>query len=355
MMGNKTRGIWVSVLMMILLIPALVSAQDRNLADYGIVNTPFLNVRTGDGIKFESLDVFRGGTHLLILGRNLTSNWYLVSDGETNGWVHSRYVVLRGKSAQGYPILNRAQVATLAPNQAVVNTAYLNLREGAGVKYSIARVLSGGTTAKLIGRNADWSWLYIELEDGTEGWINAAYAVMRGNNINTTAELLENGLLTSANHGIVNTPYLNMRSGDSIAYAVQEILPGGTILDVLGRSGYNAWLYVSNDGREGWVHSGYVVLRGQYMDAYPMLAVAQDAPMAATVAIVNTPFLNLRSGDDYYTDAIGILAGGTELNVLGQSDDGRWYLVETSAGQQGWVSASYVVIRGPLPILAELG
>lgn len=353
-MGNKTRGIWVSALIMILLIPALVSAQDHNLADYGIVNTSFLNVRTGDGIKYDSLDVLRGGTRLEILGRNLASNWYLVSDGETNGWVHSRYVVLRGKSVHGYPIVNRAHLATLAPNLAVVDTAYLNLREGAGVKYSIAQILPGGTIAKLIGRNADWSWLYIELEDGSKGWINASYAVLRGNTINTTIEMLENGLLSSANHGVVNTSYLNMRSGDGIAYAVQEILPGGTILEIMGRSGNNAWIYVSNDGREGWVHSGYVVVRGQYMDAYPTLVVAQDAPMAATIGIVNTPFLNLRSGDNYFTEAIDILAGGTELSVLGHSQDGRWYLVETAEGQQGWVSASYVVIRGPLPSLAEL-
>lgn len=354
-MRDKTRGILISLLIMIMLVPTMASAQGSLMDAYGIVNTSYLNLRYGDGIKFESLDVLSGGTRLEILGRNIDSSWYLVSDGERSGWVHSRYVALRGKSAQGYPVVARASLAKLTPNVAIVNTSYLNLREGAGVKYSILRILPGATSGKLIGRNADWSWVYVELEDGTVGWLSAAYVVLRGETVNATLELLENGMITSANHGVVNTSYLNMRSGDGIEYKILEILPGGSILEVLGRSSDNAWIYVRRDGREGWVHSGYVVMRGQSMHAYPLMVAAQDAPMAETIAIVNTPFLNLRSGDSYFTEAIDQLAGGAELRVLGRSERGSWYLVETTEGQVGWVSAAYVVVRGPVPSVITLG
>lgn len=354
-MRDKTRGILISLLIMIMLVPTMVSAQGSLLDAYGIVNTSFLNIRNGDGIKFESLGILSGGTLLEILGRNIDSSWYLVSDGEKSGWVHSRYVVLRGKSAQGYPIVARASLAKLAPNVAIVNTSYLNLREGAGVKYSILRVLPGSTSGKLIGRNADWSWVYIELEDGTVGWLSADYVVLRGETLNSTLELLENGMITSANHGVVNTSYLNMRSGDGIEYKILEILPGGSILEVLGRSSDDAWIYVRNQGREGWVHSSYVAIRGQNMYTYPLMVAAQDAPMAETIAIVNTPFLNLRSGDSSFTEAIGQLAGGSELRVMGRSETGSWYLVETTEGQVGWVSAAFVVVRGPMPSVITLG
>ena len=354
-MKEKSLGILISFLIIIMLIPTLVSAQDSLMDDYGIVNTSLLNLRSGDGIKYESLGLLSGGTRLEILGRNVGSNWYLVNDGENSGWVHSRYVALRGKSAHGYPIVARASLAQLAPNVAIVNTSYLNLREGAGVDYSILRVLPNSTSGKLIGRNADWSWVCIELEDGTAGWLSAAYVVLRGETVNSTLELLDNSKINSANHGVVNTSFLNMRSGDGLEYQILEILPGGSVLDVLGRTGNNAWIYVRNKDREGWVHSGYVLLRGQSMHAYPLMAAAQDAPMADTIAIVNTPFINLRVGDSYFTEAIGQLAGGSELRVLGRSENGGWYLVETTEGQMGWVSAAFVVVRGPLPAVTTLG
>lgn len=354
-MKGKSYGILLVILIGVLLLPSLALAQTGPISPYGIVNASRLNLRSGDDIKFESLGILRGGTRLEVLGRNIDSSWYLVSDGELSGWVHSKYVVLRGMSARGYPIMARASAAPLAPNAAIVNTAFLNLRAGAGVHYPVNRIVPGGTSGNLIGRNADWSWIFVELDDGTEGWLNTSYVILRGATLSSTIELLENGEFTSAHHGIVNTSYLNMRSGGGVEYMVQEILPGGTILDVLGRNDPGSWLYVRVNGREGWLHSGYVILRGKGVDAYPLMLTAQDAPIAPTIAIVNTPFLNLRSGDHYSNEVIDVLAGGSELNVLASSASGRWFMVETSDGQIGWVSAAFVILRGPRPPTVSLG
>ena len=354
-MMDKKNGIWAIALIAILLLPSLAFAEEELTGSYGIVNSSYLNVRSGDGIKFASLGILDGGTRLEILGRNLDSSWYLVSDGEMSGWARSAHVVLRGMSARVYPVIARANFAPLAPNIALVNTSYLNLREGAGMDYEIIQALPGGTSTELIGHNADWSWVYVELEDGTVGWLKTSRVLLRGETVSSTVERLEDGNLASVNHGIVNTPFLNMRSGDGIQYAVQEILSDGTLLYVLGHNANGNWLYARVRDREGWVHSNYVVLRGDSMDTYPLTVAAQNAPMVETMAIVNTPFLNIRSGDHFSTEVLGVLPGGSELNVLATNESGSWFMVETTEGQLGWVSAAYVVLRGPHPSVVTLG
>ena len=355
-MTGVPNRFWIIALIGLLLWPTLAYAEEIDPLNYGIVNTSRLNVRSGDHYKFEGLGVFTGGTRLQIIGRNMDASWLFVSDGETDGWVHANFVIARGMSIHGYPIMVRAYAAALAPNHAVVNTSYLNLREGAGVKYRISRVLSGGTTAKLIGRNADWRWVYVELDDGETGWINSSFALLRGATVGLTVERLPDGNLYGVSHGVVNTSFLNMRSGDGIQYEVQEILKGGDLIYVLGRNEAGNWLYVLVGGdREGWVHSQYVALRGQGLHTYPLAAPASDAAMAPSVAVVNTPFLNVRAGASITAAVVAAVPGGTELIVLARDAGSNWLQVQLSDGELGWVNGGYVVLRGPQPGNQPLG
>lgn len=55
---------------------------------------------------------------------------------------------------------------------AAVNTP-ANMRSGPGLNYGIIGGIQPGEKVSLIGRNADSTWLQVELADGTEGWIFA--------------------------------------------------------------------------------------------------------------------------------------------------------------------------------------
>lgn len=76
--------------------------------------------------------------------------------------------------------------ATQAPTQTSLPTATmnivmitasggsLNIRRGPGVPYNPIAILTEGQTATVIARNADGSWLHIEIPDGSgQGWVNA--------------------------------------------------------------------------------------------------------------------------------------------------------------------------------------
>ncbi|MEN8243094.1 MAG: SH3 domain-containing protein [Chloroflexota bacterium] len=53
----------------------------------------------------------------------------------------------------------------------------LNFRFGPGLDYSIVTALDYCTSAKLIGRNTDESWLLIQLPGNMEGWVYSEYVM----------------------------------------------------------------------------------------------------------------------------------------------------------------------------------
>ena len=53
----------------------------------------------------------------------------------------------------------------------------LNFRFGPGLDYSIVTALEFCTSAKLVGRTADESWLLIQLPGNMEGWVYSEYVM----------------------------------------------------------------------------------------------------------------------------------------------------------------------------------
>lgn len=59
--------------------------------NYGIVNTDFLNLRTGPGIKFDSIDMLTKNEYICIHGK--IGDWYIIQDNNNQiGTVHSKYI-----------------------------------------------------------------------------------------------------------------------------------------------------------------------------------------------------------------------------------------------------------------------
>jgi Tol biopolymer transport system component len=63
---------------------------------------------------------------------------------------------------------------------AVVNTARLNLRQGAAASYAVIDVLERGDEPAVTGRNAAGSWYHVSLSDGRAGWVSASLVKLTG-------------------------------------------------------------------------------------------------------------------------------------------------------------------------------
>ncbi len=135
----------------------------------------------------------------------------------------------------GVPVLT---MNASAQNDIYANTtAYLNLRKGAGMDYSVIKVMNKGTKLTVVDRS-DSTWIKVKLSDGTVGYCSSRYL-----DIITDAQASD---------------YLNMRKGAGTNYGVIKTLSPGTKLDIIKFCG-NKWAQVQlTDGTKGYVCTDYV-------------------------------------------------------------------------------------------------
>lgn len=181
---------------------------------------------------------------------------------------------------------------------------------------------------------------------------------------------------------VVNVSFLNMRSGPGAQYSVLTQLVGGSTLPVLGADSTGSWILVNTPVGAGWVYSQYTLPRGDFRFV-PVLSASPGSPsvtyttplyiglgtanytavtnaqispqpgvivlpvpaLAAPTLIVNTGFLNVRSGPGGYFTVIAVASGGQSFTPVGVTPDGAWFLIEGNFGR-GWVDQDYVLFRG---------
>lgn len=124
--------------------------------------------------------------------------------------------------------------------QTVINaktTDYLNLRSGAGMNYSVLKIIPKNTTLTVVDKSND-QWIKVRLSDGTTGYCSASYL-----DITTDCK---------------TTDYLNMRRTPSIGGSVIKTLSPKTQLDIVSFSGEKWAKVIASDGTSGYVCTDYV-------------------------------------------------------------------------------------------------
>ncbi len=177
---------------------------------------------------------------------------------------------------------------------------------------------------------------------------------------------------------VVNTSFLNIRTGPSAEFAVLATVAGGTELPVVGTAGDAVWYQiVAPNGQAGWVNVGFTIPRGDFTNVplvsfsvddiasvspqgdVPVVVAASDGVIVApvipadvtqAVVIVNTSALNVRAGPGGQFRQLFTAAGGTEFPVVGITPDALWYGVQTSSGR-GFVNSEFVIFRGDAAVV----
>jgi len=84
--------------------PTTNTAAIEALSLYAIVDTPNLNLRTGDGPQYLPVAVLRGGTRARVVGRNEGTSWWLLEVSGYVGWASAEFVAVRG-DATDLPVI----------------------------------------------------------------------------------------------------------------------------------------------------------------------------------------------------------------------------------------------------------
>lgn len=348
-----------------------------------VVNTSFLNVRTGPGAQYTVLVTVVGGTELPVLGVFDDGVWYQVNTDVGPGWVNVEFTLPRGNFSN-LPLLDVGD--TGAPN--------VNLGQGGGFA-APSSVATGGrvTGASVVGKDMhenptydsiiinssvpnDLSIVYPLLDAQTDANGTLWYLVDVPNVGRGWMDNVALRILACAGQNVGVTVADTTIRFDGISTQDSYILPSGTegYLGAFTGNSNQFIFFELTDGTVGIVSYEAITPRTgvtSACDGVPVVAnLGQgggDAASATTGTrttipvlasnrvVINTGFLNLRSGPSAGFSIVATVSGGDELIVLGRATDNVWFLVQGSFGQ-GWLNSQFTLFRGnygTVPVISE--
>ena len=400
-MNSKLKIISLALVLLIALgavAGPLMAAESEQRSEFVapimIVNTSFLNVRTGPAARYSVLMTVVGGTEFPILGVAPDRVWYQVSTVAGIGWINSEFAIPRGDFTN-VPVVSEEEALlealntldafrdSVASDDAIANATFSGGREwGVSiVEPHPGRAEPSIFSASFANAHADPSsilaieqasynegtqWYRVSIPDVGTGWVEAAKTVMRP-------------LACSDAFTVVTfTTDVRPSAGPDSAVTLD-----GNMLVLAGNEAYvldhqNGQFKVElMDGNTGWVVQSSTsirdssTIRRDYCNsaAASFAAAAATGDTAAAVdglegpqtllayprAIINTGFLNIRSGPGAQYSVVTTLSGGSEVPILGIAPDGVWYLVGGDFGQ-GWLNNEFAIFRGDgsnLPVIRE--
>lgn len=397
-MKLKLRVIILAVLLAMLTGAFVSTAQTveneqqvRFTAPILVVNTSFLNIRTGPGIEYTVALTVVGGTELPVLGVARDRVWYQVSTIIGTGWVNSQFTLPRGDFTN-VPFVERpsaAQQSTTTFFDDIVQEdstgaiAFASGREW-GVSVIEPHPFRTGPTinSSSIGTiSANPGIIYTVLEAASQdtgvwyrvddptlgvGWVEAIKAQFRPFGCELSVVIFNS--TTALGRGPDGSGTID---GDVTVNPGQEAY----LVDAAN----NLYKVELRDGSTGWVSIEAAEIRDRDTVSSDYCASGGVIPSALTSgtgttattpntsstqpqftgprAIINTGFLNLRSGPGAQFTVVTSLPGGTELQVIGVAEDFVWYLVRGTFGQ-AWLNSEFVLFRGDgstLPIIRDFG
>jgi heat shock protein HslJ/uncharacterized protein YraI len=224
-----------------------------------------VNVRTGPSMLFPVIGTAQQGDTGEVLGISPDGSWYAVSVptsmvGTGIAWVSADFVNLTNPTGQALPVITPPLLPTTVnfptpPSSApqVTMREPATLRSGPTLQFPIFGVAPNGSRAEVIGESEDREWWAVRIptslaSDGT-AWVFKAYtsaSSISGVPVLRTPALPNNIAAAAPASGapsLITMDTMNVRTGPGNAYPSLGVVPGGSVLAVVG---------VSPD-REFWV------------------------------------------------------------------------------------------------------
>ncbi|NWG18532.1 MAG: SH3 domain-containing protein [Chloroflexi bacterium] len=289
-----------------------------------------LTVRADDGVR------------VLVDGLPYIDEWHTASGGSytttLNLTAGTHTFLVEFYEAAGLAFLEYS-FGSVVPGgaTATVNTGMLNVRAAPNpFTGAILTRITRGQMYTVIGRNADTSWLQLDV-NGISGWVNARYVVaVNVQNVPVT----DPGTRPTGATATVITDALNVRAAPNpFTGAILTRIRLGETYSVIGRNADSSWIQLNVNGVTGWVNRSYTVVVG--LDHVPVTDPG-TRPTGATATVI-TDALNVRAAPNPFTGAILTrITRGQMYTVIGRNADTSWLQLDVN-GIIDWVNARYVL------------
>lgn len=246
----------IKKIMAALVTMALCLSMVAALAEEGTVwTTGNVNLRKGPGLDYSTIRSISSGTRLEYDKTDKDDRgvrWYRVTYKSRTGWVSSVYASEKKPSGSASSSSTDGKVKT---------TASVNLRNGAGLDYSVIRTVPEGvslTYDKTAKDDRGVTWYRVTYKKRT-GWISSVYA-KQGSGSSSSSGGKDSGKSKSSSGKLVTTGSVHLRTGAGLDYRDLTSVPKGTTLsyDELRKDDRGViWCHVSYDGYTGWISTRY--------------------------------------------------------------------------------------------------
>ena len=300
----KTTGrisLWLALMLGVcLLCPALASA-----GRVAFVSNPNpmdrLNLRTAPSQTAISLGKYYTGVSVDVLD-------------ESNGWAHVAIGNLEGYMSAQYLADSTAFSAIPTVKIANASGTGLNLRQEQSINSRSLGLYPNGTQVEVLGVGETWHHVRVNNQTG--------FMLATGLSPRLTfSDTTESGQSQASTYAVVNNPNpadrLNLRASASAQAATKGKYYNGTPVTLL-ETLQNGWYKV----RVGSV-TGY--MDGRYLAIGQAASSVQSAMPTATIANASGTGLYLRVGQSTNTSNLGLYRNGTQVTVMGITQD--WYHV----------------------------
>ncbi len=228
--------------------------------------------------------------------------------------------------------------------QATVTAHFLNVRSAPNpFTGAVLTIISRGQTFPVVGRNADFSWLQLNV-NGIVGWVNSAH-VFAQNVAGVPITDGSGGIIPQPPAGITATVtayFLNVRAiPNPFTGAVLTRISQGQTFPVVGRNADTSWLQLNVNGLVGWVNSRYVFAPNAALAPITDPSTNPVPPLAT--ATVTAYFLNVRSGPGPTFPILTIISRGQTFPAVGRNAAGTWVQLNVG-GTIGWVNRGWVAV-----------
>ena len=302
-----------------------VANAESNVNKTGIVNTSALNVRKGPGTNNSIITKIYKNDKVTIL--DSSQGWYKVklTNGKT-GWVSDDYIKVSSNSSSTSSSSNTGKTGT-------VTTDVLNVRSGAGTKYSKISSLKKGD--KITIQETKSGWHKFKMSNGKTGWVSGDYIKVSSSSSSTSSDNSTSSSSNKGKTGTVTTDVLNVRSGAGTKYSKISSLRKGDKITI--QETKNGWhKFKMSNGKTGWVSSEYIKVSSSSSSS----SSSSQSSIKNKIGVVNTSSLNVRKGAGTNYSVIGSVKSGQKVGIL--SSKNGWYNVLLPNGSKGWVSGKYL-------------
>lgn len=298
-----------------------------------VVNTSWLNIRSGPGLGYEVLGQALRNELVQILSYEDGSTWVsarIVSSGVV-GFMDSTYLSTTPAAAVtpapsvpvtpmvSSPINMRAVVKNPVPTQ------FLNLRQYASYSAPVLGIYYNGTQMTVI--NETDGWYYVQMDSGLRGYFRREFVSfdLEGSAPGIPS-IIDTAYITSSGGRV------NVRQGPGYNYAVIASYYPGKKVSVYSKSG--TFWQVSVDGLIGYIDHNFLKTSG-----------SGGGSTTGNATVKGSGSLNLRALPSTRARVLGQYAPGTSVKVTAQGLD--WCAVTIpSSGVKGYFMTRYLKLSG---------